>query len=721
MLCILPLDQSLHQTRGDSPTDRGPAHEPRGMMYPMQPTPPPDSPRKGDRKRVTVADVPHMLERYSPDNPVPPTAVAAGSNKRFRWICPEGSDHQWEAQANSIRASTRGGCPFCAGKRPSVTNRLDILHPALAEEWAAALNGGPAQVVAGSERKAWWRCRTCAHEWQANIRNRTVLQAGCPRCAAAKTSKRLTRPAPGRCLAEAAPYVARSWHPELNGSLTPDDVAVLSSAPRWWWCLQGHSWQISPAGRVSKGGAGCPYCSGRVATAETSLQTQRPDLAAQWHPTRNARLTPLEVKPSSSTSVWWQCPEGHDYRSRVANRTHLGRGCPYCSGQTVGYGNDLQTQAPAIAAEWDQAKNGATTPSMVTTGVQRQFWWRCADGHSWRATVASRVGQGTGCPVCQAGWRRSKPEIGLQFELAHVLGVPVQGDAPVQTTSGPMRVDVLCPDLGVAVEYDGSHWHADTFERDTSKSQALMDAGWLVIRVRQHPLPLVGPWDVACEEGDPDVYTMVCSVLRQLRTAGPEVPVGHPLREVSTDLPPRIDAYLLAGSAQATAEADAEAARTRVERKAQRRLNVVPRPAPGRSLAELSPVIAAEWHPTLNGDLTPLDVSNARNARAWWHCSICGSDWEARINERTRRQNVGCPTCGRGRTAAARMRPESGRSLADLYPDIAVQWHPGRNAPLGPNDVRPGSHKRVWWQDATGREWQAAVFTRIPRRQSGSA
>ena len=109
----------------------------------------------------------------------------------------------------------------------------------------------------------------------------------------------------------------------------------------------------------------------------------------------------------------------------------------------------------------------------------------------------------------------------------------------------------------------------------------------------------------------------------------------------------------------------------------------VPRPAPGRSLAELSPVIAAEWHPTLNGDLTPLDVSNARNARAWWHCSICGSDWEARINERTRRQNVGCPTCGRGRTAAARMRPESGRSLADLYPDIAVQWHPGRNAPLG--------------------------------------
>ncbi|WP_418888400.1 zinc-ribbon domain-containing protein [Micrococcus yunnanensis] len=90
---------------------------------------------------------------------------------------------------------------------------------------------------------------------------------------------------------------------------------------------------------------------------------------------------------------------------------------------------------------------------------------------------------------------------------------------------------------------------------------------------------------------------------------------------------------------------------------------------------------------------TQLTLTRRGNARAWWHCSVCGSDWEARINERTRRQNVGCPTCGRGRTAAARMRPESGRSLADLYPDIAAQWHPSRNAPLTATEVVP--HKVV--------------------------
>lgn len=95
-----------------------------------------------------------MRERYAASNPLPPEEVAAGSNKKFTWSCKAGPDHTWEAQANSIRMSKRGGCPFCAGKRPSVTNRLDVLFPDLAAEWDQELNEGPPAVVAGSEVKS---------------------------------------------------------------------------------------------------------------------------------------------------------------------------------------------------------------------------------------------------------------------------------------------------------------------------------------------------------------------------------------------------------------------------------------------------------------------------------------------------------------------------------------------------------------------------------------
>ena len=36
----------------------------------------------------------------------------------------------------------------------------------------------------------------------------------------------------------------------------------------------------------------------------------------------------------------------------------------------------------------------------MISGTRRKVWWRCPNGHSWRATVFSRTSLGTGCPVC---------------------------------------------------------------------------------------------------------------------------------------------------------------------------------------------------------------------------------------------------------------------------------------------------------------------------------
>jgi hypothetical protein len=47
------------------------------------------------------------------------------------------------------------------------------------------------------------------------------------------------------------------------------------------------------------------------------------------------------------------------------------------------------------------------------------------------------------------------------------------------------------------------------------------------------------------------------------------------------------------------------------------------KPKPGRSLAELRPDIAAQWHPTKNGELTPADISVSASLKFWWD-SGCG-------------------------------------------------------------------------------------------------
>ncbi|MGC5049141.1 zinc-ribbon domain-containing protein, partial [Micrococcus porci] len=325
---------------------------------------------------------------------------------------------------------------------------------------------------------------------------------------------------------------------------------------------------------------------------------------------------------------------------------------------------------------------------------------------------------GTGCPECGAGWRRSRPEIALQFELAHLLPAAVVGDGHVQTADKDFRVDVLCPELKIAVEYDGNHWHMDTFERDLAKTQALVEAGWVTVRVRQNPLPLTGPHDVPCENGDPAVYPMTVRVMTSLLEEAAAAPTDHPIHAHLDELRLRLETYVDGGTARAVEEAERETRAHHVDRPKRDPFAPPPRPKPGRSLAELSPAIAAEWHPSKNGGLTPADVANARNASAWWLCSLCGAEWEAVVGQRTRRQTLGCPDCGKARAGAARSRPQPGLSLADLRPDLAAQWHPTRNAPLTPHDVRPGSHKRVWWRSPGGQEWESSVYNRTSKRPS---
>ena len=66
-------------------------------------------------------------------------------------------------------------------------------------------------------------------------------------------------------------------------------------------------------------------------------------------------------------------------------------------------------------------------------------------------------------------------------------------------------------------------------------------------------------------------------------------------------------------------------------------------------LATTHPEIAKEWHPTLNGDLTPDKVSRGHGKKVWWKCPL-GHEYEATPNHRTSSKNpTSCPECYSGR------------------------------------------------------------------------
>lgn len=80
-----------------------------------------------------------------------------------------------------------------------------------------------------------------------------------------------------------------------------------------------------------------------------------------------------------------------------------------------------------------------------------------------------------------------------------------------------------------------------------------------------------------------------------------------------------------------------------------KRVELASKVDPSESLEAKFPAIAAEWHPTKNGDLAPKDIHHGNKRSVWWQCSE-GHEWRNGTHNRTRLQN-GCPNCNSKRRA----------------------------------------------------------------------
>ena len=75
-----------------------------------------------------------------------------------------------------------------------------------------------------------------------------------------------------------------------------------------------------------------------------SLAETNPELAEQWHPTKNGDLTPFDFTAGSNKKVWWKCEKGtdHEWFSVIYSRAKKrGNSCPICSNQKVVKSNSL--------------------------------------------------------------------------------------------------------------------------------------------------------------------------------------------------------------------------------------------------------------------------------------------------------------------------------------------------------------------------------------------
>ncbi len=551
------------------------------------------------------------------------------------------------------------------GERMDLSNtyNLKVLYPEIAKQWHPNKNGDltPDKVVPGSDRRIWWICAR-GHEWETRIITRK-RGCGCPRCGSNTATKEHN-------LMILRPDIAHHWHPKKNGFLTPEDVTPVSTRKVWWKCSKGHEW-VDVIRARTKFNNGCPYCYGIDEYKEYNLSALHPDIACQWHPTKNGNLTPEDVSPGSARKVWWVCFKGHEWEATINSKKRNKNPCPFCSRTRVSKEYNLSLFCPEVAKQWHPVKNGILTPDKVTPAANKKVWWKCDKGHEWQTTVNDRSNRGYRCPYC-AGKIASKeynllkmyPEIAKQWH---------------PTKNHDLTPDKVTPGSGEKVWWvcdKGHEWQTVINDRSNKGYRCPYCAGKIVseeynllkmypeIAKQWHPVKngILTPDKVT--PGSNKKVWWVCDK-------------GHEWQTAVYDRSNRGYRCPYCVGKKASKE---------------------------YSLLKMYPEIAKQWHPVKNGILTPDKVTPASNRRAWWLCAN-GHEWEAIIESR-RRSNNRCPFCSRKKVSKE-------YNLSVFYPEIAKQWHPVKNGILTPDKVTPASHKKVWWLCTNGHEWEATINSKI--------
>jgi len=210
-------------------------------------------------------------------------------------------------------------------------NDLKTVAPEIAAEWDYEKNHGlPENYFWGSTECASWICSVCGYRWDTKIRYRTGdRKSGCPTCARIKRGSIRHKQALTKNGSITNGLLLNEWDYKKNKNL-PSEYTAKSNASVFWKCRKcGYSYKAKISNRAI--GRGCPCCAGKtVVVGINDLATTHPQLASEWHPTKNGELTPEMVTFGQGKKVWWQCSNGHDYQATVNHRSG-GTNCPYCN------------------------------------------------------------------------------------------------------------------------------------------------------------------------------------------------------------------------------------------------------------------------------------------------------------------------------------------------------------------------------------------------------
>lgn len=475
------------------------------------------------------------------------------------------------------------------------------------------------------------------------------------------------------------PDLLEIWNNERNTSITAGQVTPGSNKKVWWKCKLGHEWMATVTS-ISNGGS-CPICNGRKVQADyNSLAALNPQLAKEWHPTKNKTLQPTQVTIGNSTeNVWWLCPSGHEYQATIYNRNH-GTGCPACQ-------RELKTSFPEQAILFYFRK--------CTRAMSRYL----LNGKTEIDIYLPELNVG----IEYDGYRYHSGQEARKKEMRKDKIVNEAGIILFRVKEIKSESEIIPDDRAIYCKYDANYRYI---------SDVMLELMERIAENTNRILPVV---DININRDSSIIYSQYIEGKKQNSLAEKETELTkewHPTK--NGYLRPNMISFSSAKKVWWLGKCGHEWQASVDNR---RHGNGCPICAGFQvlegynDLATIFPELAKEWCLERNGDLLPTQVTRGSRKKVWWVCSE-GHEYEASVSNRV--FGRGCPICALKRRGELRIQNKIAKegSLAEREPTLAKEWHPTRNGNLRPEDVTRGSDKKVWWKCERGHEYEATISNR---------
>ena len=551
--------------------------------------------------------------------------------------------------------------------------RYIIDNTQLMAEWDWEKNNkegiSPNFFTYGSHKKAWWKCSN-GHSWNSIISNRARLNRKCPYCAGQKVI------IGENDLCTTHPLLAKEWNYEKNINLLPENYMGGSHKKVWWKCSKGHEWMAEIKSRCD--GVGCPYCSNKlVLRGFNDLATTHPELASEWHPTRNEDLTPHDFTFGSGKSVWWKCKNGHEWSASIDNRTK-GRGCPICfSRRRTSFPEQAifyyvkKVFPDAINSYRNIFKNSSMEidifiPS-INTGVE-------FDGKQFHSQTNNIIRDTRKYEICKENGIKliritdnTRKDILRNCEFS--ITIP-------DTTDSSLNCAIIF------LLYKLGHHTQVNISRD-----------------RLEILKYLTATDISLTTSFPDI----AEEWNYDKNKGLEPDMFHPGSNEKVWWKCKVCGYEWKTSlAERTGRDKTNCPQCAKIIGAKKRYKSILNKT--GSLAKNFPDLLSEWNYEKNNVL-PQDITAGSGKKIWWKCKVCGHEWKTSVSHRTSRHG-GCPCCSNKVTIKGK------NDIATTHPELLNEWNFEKNS-ITPYEIVAGSGKKVWWKcKVCGYEWFSSMYTR---------